>query len=145
MHHLVEIFLRDHWYFVSSEILSILNNLIKFQQKLVTPSNYIFCSSYLLIPLQSYLVALVTLKNHLYFLRMGKLGNPSDFNASQSFFCFPTFAANFSTEYFFKIGIHSIQGWTAITRHGVTRQRSTKRLKHIGNLFRKNLLLKDVC
>ena len=46
---------------------------------------------------------------------------------------------------FFLIGIHSIQGWTAITRHWVPRKSSTKRLKHTGNLFRKNLLLKDVC
>ena len=30
-------------------------------------------------------------------------------------------------------------------RHGVTRKRSTKRLKHDGNQFRKNLQLKDVC
>ena len=43
------------------------------------------------------------------------------------------------------IGIHSIQGWTATTRHGVTRKRSTKRLQHTGNLFIKNLLLKGVC
>ena len=28
---------------------------------------------------------------------------------------------------------------------GVTRKRSTKRLKHTENLFRKNLQLKDVC
>ena len=48
--------------------------------------------------------------------------------------------------FFFSIGIHSMmQGWTATTRHGVTRKRSTKRLKHTGNLFRKNLQLKDVC
>ena len=39
----------------------------------------------------------------------------------------------------------SMQGWTATTRHGVTRKRSTKRLKHIKNLFRKNLQLKGVC
>ena len=32
---------------------------------------------------------------------------------------------------------------TATTRHGVTRKRSTKRLQHIGNLFRQNLQLKD--
>ena len=32
-----------------------------------------------------------------------------------------------------------MQGWTATTRHGVTRKRSTKRLKHTGNLFTKNL------
>ena len=38
-------------------------------------------------------------------------------------------------------GIHSMEGWTATTRHGVTRKRSTKRLKHTGNLFRKNLQL----
>ena len=31
---------------------------------------------------------------------------------------------------FFLTGIHSMQGWTATTRHGVTRKRGTKRLKH---------------
>ena len=41
--------------------------------------------------------------------------------------------------HFFIISIHSMQGWTATTRHGVTRKRSTKGLKHTGNLFRKNL------
>ena len=46
---------------------------------------------------------------------------------------------------FFLIGIHSMQGYTATTRHGVTRKGSTKRLKHTGNLFRKNLQLKDIC
>ena len=46
---------------------------------------------------------------------------------------------------FKKIGIHSMQGWTATTRHGVTRKRSTKRLKHTGNLFTKNLQLISVC
>ena len=45
--------------------------------------------------------------------------------------------------FFSIIGIHSIKGRTATTRHGVTRKRSTKRLKHTGNLFRKNLQLKD--
>ena len=35
--------------------------------------------------------------------------------------------------FFFLIRIHSMQGWA------VTRKRSTKRLKHTGNLFRKNL------
>ena len=42
------------------------------------------------------------------------------------------------------IGIHSMQGLTATTRHGVKRKRSTKRLKHTGNLFRENLQLKDL-
>ena len=46
---------------------------------------------------------------------------------------------------FFLIGIHSTQGWTATTRHGVTRKRSTKRLKHTGNLLRKTLQLIGVC
>ena len=46
---------------------------------------------------------------------------------------------------FKKIGIHSMQGWAATTRHGVTRKRSTKRLKHTGNLFTKNLQLISVC
>ena len=44
-----------------------------------------------------------------------------------------------------KIGIHSMQGSTATKRHGVTRKRSTKRLQHTENLFRKNLQVKDVC
>ena len=46
---------------------------------------------------------------------------------------------------FFLTGIHSMQGWTATIRHGVTRKRNTKRLKHTRNLFRNNLQLKDVC
>ena len=40
--------------------------------------------------------------------------------------------------FFFKIGIHSMHGRTATTRHGVTRKRNTKRLPHTG----KNLQLK---
>ena len=47
--------------------------------------------------------------------------------------------------FFFFIGIHSMQGWTATRRHGVTRKRITKRLKLTENLFRKNLQVKDVC
>ena len=45
---------------------------------------------------------------------------------------------------FFLIGIHSMQDWAATTRHGVTKKRSTKRLNHTGNLFRKNLQLSGV-
>ena len=45
----------------------------------------------------------------------------------------------------FLIGIHSMQEWTSPTRHGVTRKRRTKKLRHTGNLFRNNLQLKDVC
>ena len=37
-----------------------------------------------------------------------------------------------------------MQDLTATTRDGVTRKRSTKRLDHTGNQFRKNLQLKDV-
>ena len=33
------------------------------------------------------------------------------------------------------IGIYSMQGWTATTRHGITRKANTKRLRHTGNLF----------
>ena len=29
-----------------------------------------------------------------------------------------------------------MQDWTATTKHGVTKERSTKRLKYTGNLFR---------
>ena len=45
----------------------------------------------------------------------------------------------------FLIRIHSIQDCTANMRKRVTRKRSTKRLRlrHTGNLFRKNLQLKD--
>ena len=39
---------------------------------------------------------------------------------------------------FFLIGIHSMQCRTATTRHMVTKKKGTKRLKHSGNLFRKN-------
>ena len=48
------------------------------------------------------------------------------------------FSANSCKGLFFLIGIHSMEGWTATTRHGVTRKRSTKRLQHRRNLFRKN-------
>ena len=43
---------------------------------------------------------------------------------------------------FFLIGIHSMKGWTATLRYGVTRKRITKRLKHTRNLFRKNPTVK---
>ena len=38
-----------------------------------------------------------------------------------------------------------MQGSTATTRHGVTRKEAQKKLQGRENLFRKNLLLKDVC
>ena len=44
--------------------------------------------------------------------------------------------------FFFFFKFRSMQGWTATTRHGVTRKRSTKRLKYTGSWFRKNLQLK---
>ena len=50
----------------------------------------------------------------------------------------------FTCNFFKKIGIHAMQCWTATMRHGVTRKRSSKRLKHTQNLFRKNLQSKDV-
>ena len=37
-----------------------------------------------------------------------------------------------------------MQDRTATTRHGIVRKRNAKRLRHIGNLSRKNLQLKDV-
>ena len=48
-------------------------------------------------------------------------------------------------DFFFFIGIHPMQGWTATTRYGVTRKKAQKRLQGTENLFRKNLQLKDVC
>ena len=49
--------------------------------------------------------------------------------------------------FFFKLGIHSMQDWEPTVRLGVTRKTSAKRkgLQHTGNLFRKNLQLKDMC
>ena len=44
----------------------------------------------------------------------------------------------------FLIGIHSMQGWTATMRYGVTWKEAQKRLQDTENLFRKNLQLKDV-
>ena len=35
-----------------------------------------------------------------------------------------------------------MQGSTVTTRHGVARKKSTKRLKHTGNRFEKNLQVK---
>ena len=46
---------------------------------------------------------------------------------------------------FFLTGIHPMQGWTATTRHRVTRREAQKGLQDTENLFRKSLQLKDVC
>ena len=46
---------------------------------------------------------------------------------------------------FFLFGIHSMQGWTATIKQGLSTKRNTKILKHTENLFRKNLQLKGVC
>ena len=43
------------------------------------------------------------------------------------------------------IGIHSMQGWTATTRHGVTRKRSTKRLEQEISLERIYIQLIGAC
>ena len=45
----------------------------------------------------------------------------------------------------FLIGIDSMQGWTTTTKHGVTRKRSTKRLKYAWNIFGKKQQTKGVC
>ena len=41
--------------------------------------------------------------------------------------------------YFFLIGIHSMQGWTATTRHSYKKKKAQKQLQATENLFRKNL------
>ena len=46
--------------------------------------------------------------------------------------------------FIFLIGIHSMQGWTATTWHGVIRKKNTKILTQTVNLFKKNVQLKDV-
>ena len=48
-------------------------------------------------------------------------------------------------DFFVLIWIQCIQGWTVTTRHGVTRKRNKKRLKHTVNLLRTNLQLIGVC
>ena len=47
--------------------------------------------------------------------------------------------------YIYLIAIQSMKGWTATTKHEVTRKRSAKRFKYTENLFRKNPLLIVVC
>ena len=47
--------------------------------------------------------------------------------------------------YIYIIGIHSMQGWTATMRHGVTGKEAQKGFQDTENLFRKNLQLNDVC
>ena len=42
------------------------------------------------------------------------------------------------SDIFLLIGIRSMRGYTATTRHGFTRKK-TKRLKYTRNLFRRNL------
>ena len=56
-------------------------------------------------------------------------------------FCFVLFLFFF---FIFLIGIHSMQGWTATTWHGVIRKKNTKILTQTVNLFKKNVQLKDV-
>ena len=38
-----------------------------------------------------------------------------------------------------------MQDWQATSKHGVTRKRRTKKLKHAGNPFRRKLQLKGDC
>ena len=40
---------------------------------------------------------------------------------------------------FFLIGICSMQGWTATTKHGVTRKRSPESIKHTEKAYRKSV------
>ena len=68
-----------------------------------------------------------------------------DLFVSWFFFSACIFVFSAISNFFFLIGIHSMQGWTATMRHGVTRKKAQKRLQDTENLFRKNLPLKDVC
>ena len=54
-------------------------------------------------------------------------------------------SSNLYSMKFFLKNWHPLSQWTATTGHGVTRKRSTKRLQYTGNLFRRNLQLKDLC
>ena len=51
---------------------------------------------------------------------------------------------NQGSKYFFDYNF-SMQDLTATTRHGVTRKKCTKRLKHKAKLFRKSVQVKSVC
>ena len=48
------------------------------------------------------------------------------------------FLCGHTSWFFFEIGIHSMQEWTTTTRHKFAKKRSSKRLKHTSNLFRKS-------
>ena len=52
---------------------------------------------------------------------------------------------NQNLSFFFKIGIHYMQGWTATMRHRFTSKEARKRLQDTENLLRKNVYIKDVC
>ena len=68
-----------------------------------------------------------------------------DFPNLQEIFTLPELQVFLEIFFFSLIGIHPMQGWTATTRHGVTRKAAQKGLQDTANLFRKNLKLKDVC
>ena len=50
-----------------------------------------------------------------------------------------------SCTFFFLIGIHSMQSWTATMRDRVTNKKKYKTLNHAGNQLRKGLQMKGVC
>ena len=78
-----------------------------------------------------------------YGKRMSDKSN--NFPGSPPFLFFIQVPPHFFFIYIYITGIHSMQGWTATKRHGVTKKRSTKRLKHTRSLFRKKSQLKGVC
>ena len=83
-----------------------------------------------------------------YFLSEGRLFADTPADDGPIFECHKLNCFSYrvySRKFFFKIGIHSMQGWTATMRYGVTWKEAQKRLQDTENLFRKNLQLKDVC
>ena len=67
------------------------------------------------------------------------------FSVIEGFGWFRKGSKNITAKSIFLIGIPSMQDWIVTIRHGGTRKRSRKRLKHTGNLLRRNLQLIGVC
>ena len=87
------------------------------------------------IKLHQILVHLITNVSIIFLAQCWRLETSSrplfDFNKVTIY----QYLSIFSNFFFFLIGIHSMQGWTATTRHGVTRKEAEKRLHDTENLF----------
>ena len=77
-------------------------------------------------------IALWTNNYNFYFHKTLHLKSWTEFCLCVRVLNIPRLSVSQGSEFvcFFLIRIHCMEGWTAPSRHGVTRKRSTKRLKH---------------